>query len=183
VKAHVKIILAGSVCLLAMGGFFFATGVFSRPRDFSSPSVRIRIVDQGGAPMSGVEVGRNWYDSDLGRDGSEVVRTDSSGAAEFARVPARVGLFTGGFRKALTSLGPCGPGSGTLTTVYVRCAGRSEVAPKNRLLHQTGQTFQDSEGITFNVSTDSLSNTMAFLSFPRQTTAVDYVLSVASPGR
>ena len=172
-----KILLVSSGCIVIAGGLLFAVGVLSKPRDFSSPSTRIQIIDQSGMPISGVEVGRNWYDSDCGKEGSDIVKTDQTGTAQFSKVPANVGLFTGALRKALTSFGRCGSGNGTWTTIYVRYAGRYDVVPKDKSLRPTGQTYQDPDGVTFYVDTDSLSNTLANLSFPIKTKTIDYVLS------
>jgi hypothetical protein len=163
--------------IFVAGGLLYAAGVFSRPRDYSSPDIRIKLVDQYGAPVSGVEVSRYWYDSDFSKEGNDVVRTDASGTAHFPKVSANVGLFTGAAKKALTSLGSCGSGSGTGTQIYVRYAGQCEVIPRDKTLHRTGHTYEDQDGVIFYTGTDSLSNTMANLSFPGRIKEVDYVLS------
>jgi hypothetical protein len=176
-RSFSRMLLVSSGSVVIAGGLLFAVGVLSKPRDFSSPSTRIQVIDERGAPISGLEVGRSWEDCDCSKEGSEIVKTDQTGTAQFSRVPANVGLFTGALRKALTSLGSCGSGNGTWTTIYVRYAGRYDVVPKDKPLHPTGQTYQDPDGVTFYVSTDSLSNTLANLSFPKKTKVIDYVLS------
>lgn len=175
--------VTGKLFLIACGGILvagclmYSVGVLSRPRDYSSPAIRIELVDQLGSPMSGIEVGRSWYDSDCAAEGHDNVKTDAAGAAYFAKVPAKVGLFTGALRKALTSLGSCGSGNGTGTSVYVRYDGQCDVAPRNKTLHRTGQTYEDQGGVTFYTATDSLSNTLVNLSLPGKIRDIHYVLS------
>ena len=160
------------------GGLLLVGGCVSTPRDFSSPPASIRLVDQSGAPMSGIEVGRNWYDSDSNREGSDKIVTDQTGTVQFSKVPANVGLFTGSWRKSYSSLGMCGSGSGTSTTIYVRFAGIYDVVPKDKSLHKTKHgSYQDQDGVWFYTSFDSRSNTMANLSFPAKSKTIDYVLS------
>ena len=71
----------------------------------------------------------------------------------------------------------CGVGSGTHTSVYVRYHGQCKVVPKDKPLIPFGIAFRDPEGVQFNTSTDSQSNTMAWLSFPNETKNIDYTLS------
>ncbi len=175
-RSPVKFFLINFSSILIVGVLLFAGGCLSRPRDFSSPRTTIKIIDASGAPVSDVEVGRNWYDSDCNKDDSETIKTDQNGTAQFSKVPAKVGLFTGALRKTLTSFGPCGSRSGTWTKIYVRFAGHYKVAPKDKPLHPTGLTYQDPDGVTFYVSFDSNSNTMANLSFPTKAKMIDYVL-------
>jgi hypothetical protein len=153
-KAKIVFSIVGPLILVLF--LLFAIGVLSTPRDFSSPQVVIRLLDENGTPLGGIEVGRNWYDSDIGKDGSDQVMTDRAGIARFPKIPASVGLFTGAWRKAYMSLGMCGAGSGTSTSIYVRYHG---------------------------LCTDSQSNTMANLSFPRQTKNIDYALSSSVHGK
>jgi len=130
--------------------------------------------------MSGLEVGRDWYDSDSNTNGSEEVKTGADGSAHFPKIPAKVGVFTGTLRKTIGSLGPCGSGSGTWTTIYVRFAGNYDVVPKDKPLHKgkySSVADQDQDGVTFYTGFDSGSNTMAHLSFPDKTKTIDYVLS------
>jgi hypothetical protein len=165
------------------GGLLLVGGCLSIPRDFSSPQTVIRLVDQNGSPLGGIEVGRNWYDSDCNKEGSDSKMTDQNGISQFAKVPASVGLFTGSWRKTYLSLGMCGPGSGTCTTAYVRCHGLCKVVPLNKPLHPAGQSYQDSDGVWFHTSTDSQSNTMANLTFPHKTKNIDYTLSSTAQAR
>ena len=146
-----------------IGGLGWAVGVLSNPRDFSSPPATIKVVDANGAPISGIEVVRNWYDSDCGKEGSDPKMTDQAGRVQFSKVPAKVGLFTGSVGKMAALFGSCGAGSGAETTIYVRYSGRYEVIPKGKPLHPTGQTFRDPDGVTFYTDADSRSNTMANL--------------------
>jgi len=161
-------------CLLCFGG------VLSTPRDFSSPQTMIRLVDDSGSPLGGIEVGRNWYDSDCNKEGSETAVSDRAGISVFPKVPASVGLFTGAWRKAYSKLGMCGSGNGTYTTIYVRYHGLCEVVPRGKPLHPVGQSNQDPDGVWFNSSVDSQSNTMASLTFPHKTRSIKYVLSSRS---
>lgn len=161
-------------------------GYLSTPRDFSSPLTNVRVIDQNGAPVSGLEVGRSWYDSDSFTDGHETIRTGTNGVASFPKIPANVGLFTGTLRKVVTSFLPCGSGSGTWTTIYVRFPDYYEVVPKDKLLHKSDYSSvadQDQDGITFSTDFDSESNTMANLSFPKTTKMIDYALSAKKHGR
>jgi hypothetical protein len=124
-----------------------------------------------------VEVSRNWYDSDQGKEGSDRTVTDQTGTAQFSKVPASVGLFTGAWRKTYSRLGICGSGSGARTTIYVRYHGRYDVAPRGRSLHAVGRSQQDPDGVWFLASTDSQSNTLVELTFPSGIKAIDYALS------
>lgn len=160
----------------------FAGGLLSVPRDFSSPPSTIQITDQSGAPIDGVEVSRNWDDSDCDKMGSEMVKTDEAGNARFAKVPAKVGLFTGTLRKTSTCLGSCASGSGTATHIFVRYPGRYNVVPKDKTLRPMGHSFQDSDGVIFYVGTDSLSNTTVQLTFYKKIKDFSYVL-VSSKNR
>lgn len=163
--------------LILVGWLLFAVGILSVPRDFSSPQAVIRLVDENGSPLVGIEVGRHWYDSDRGMDGSDQVVSDPAGIARFPKVPASVGPFTGAWRKACSGLGMCGVGSGTYTTIYVRYQGLCSVVPKDKPLRKIGQSNQDPDGVWFYSSTDSQSNTMANLSFPHKMKNIDYALS------
>ena len=127
--------------------------------------------------MSGIEVGRNWYDSDRNSEGAEKALSDQAGLSVFPKIPASVGLFTGAWRKAYSKLGMCASGSGTYTTIYVRYRGLCEVAPKDKPLHPVGQSTQDPDGVWFDASVDSQSNTMARLTFPQKAVSIEYVLS------
>ena len=178
-KARFVFMVSGALILVV--GLLFAMGILSRPRDFSSPQTVIRLVDGKGAPLAGIEVVRNWYDSDKGMQGSDQVASDQAGIARFSKVPAIVGPFTGAWRKACTSLAMCGAGSGTSTTVYVRYHGICTVAPRIKTLRKAGQSNQDPDGVWFYSSTDSESNTMANLSFPGTTKNIDYVLVSGFP--
>lgn len=178
-KARFVFMVSGVLILVV--GLLFAMGILSMPRDFSSPQAVIRLVDGKGAPLAGIKVVRNWYDSDRGRQGSDQVVSDQAGIARFSEVPANVGPFTGAWRKAYTSLGMCGAGSGTSTTVYVRYHGICNVSPKSKTLRKVGQSNQDPDGVWFDSSTDSGSNTMVNLSFPGTTKNIDYVLVSDSP--
>ena len=166
--------------LLVFVGFLHFSGILSTPRDFSSPRTIIRLVDENGNPISGVEVGRGWHDSDRNADGHDVIFTDSTGASEFSKVPANVGLFTGTLRKVGGFVASCGTDSGTTTTIYVRYYGQHKAVPKGKSLHPVGQVYRDSDGVWFHTSTDSQSNTMANLTFPKGVERIDYVLSSSS---
>jgi hypothetical protein len=180
-KAKIVFLIVGSLILFFY--VLFAIGVLSTPRDFSSPQAVIRLLDENGTPLAGIEVGRNWYDSDIGKDGNDQVMTDRAGIARFPKVPASVGLFTGAWRKAYMSLGMCGGSSGASTTIYVRYHGLCTVVPKDKPLRKKGQSsYQDADGIWFYASTDNHSNTMAHLDFPDQTKNIDYVLSSSLRG-
>lgn len=160
-------ISAAPSAIFLAGVMVFAGGCLSTPRNFSSPPSRIHIVDQGGAPMSGIEVNRSWYDSDLHTDGHETIKTSLDGTAQFSKIPAKVGVFTGALRKTVTNLGPCGSESGTWTTFYVRFHGQCDVSPKNRPSHDV---------VSFRTTVDSQSNTVADLSFPNKSKSIDYEL-------
>lgn len=174
-----KILLVSFGFIAIAGGLLYAVGVLSTPRDFSSPPTSIRVVDQSGAPMSGLEVSRDWYDSDSGTDGRDKEVTDQTGSFHFAKVPASVGLFTGAWRKAYSHLGMCAEGSGTCTEIYVRFRGHYGVLPRDKPLHPVGQhgAQQDSDGVWFDSRLDSQSNTLVSLTFPSKAKSIDYVLS------
>jgi hypothetical protein len=177
-RKYTKFILGSPVGVVFTGGLLLACGCLSTPRDFSSPPASIRVLDQSGSPISGIEVGRSWYDSDCNTNGSETIATGLDGTAQFTKIPAHVGVFTGAWRKTYSSLGPCGSGSGTWTTIRVFFAGNYDVVPKEKPLHRTKYgSFQDQDGVSFYTNFDSRSNTMANLSFPRNSKAIDYVLS------
>src|SRR6476661_1265948 len=144
-----KITVLSFAGLVLFTGLFLLGGCLSTPRDFSSPHTVIRVFEQSGAPIASVEVSRNWYDSDCGTEGSDKLVTDRTGAAEFAKVPADVGPFTGAWRKTYSHLGMCASGSGTRTTIYVRYHGRYDVTPQSGGLHRVGQSQQDSSGVWF----------------------------------
>ena len=172
-----KLILVTSSVLVAAGGFLMFGGVLSAPRDFSSPSGSIQVVDQTGAPIDGVGVSRNWYDSDCGTEGSDQAVADQPGHFHFSKVPATVNLFTGAWRKTYSTLGMCGSGSGTYTKINVRFRGVYDVEPKGKTLHPVGKSHQDSDGVWFVADLDSSSNTMVSLSFPTNARMIDYELS------
>ena len=176
-RSPAKLLLVSSSIIVVAGGLLFAGGCLSTPRDYASPLTTIKVVDQNGAPISGVEVERHWYDSDCGTHGDDKLVTDQTGVAQFPKAHANVGLFTGVLRKTIGNLGSCGVGSGTSTTIYVGYVGRYEVVPKDKPLHSAGMTQQDADGVWFDVSTDSLSNTLVNLSFPKETEVIDYILS------
>jgi hypothetical protein len=176
-RSKAKIVLLVSAMLVFVAGILCFRGVLSTPRDFSSPQAAIRLVDESGSPLSGIEVGRNWYDSDCNKEGSDKAVTDESGISAFPKVPASVGLFTGAWKKAYSRFGMCGSGNGTYTTIYVRYHGRCEVVPKGKPLHPVGQSAQDPDGVWFSTSVDSQSNTMATLTFPQKARDIEYVLS------
>jgi|GEM_PF-2620748 len=163
--------------ILLAGAPLFAGGCFSKPRDFSSPSATIRIVDPSENPINGLEVGRRWYDSDVGKDGRDSAGIDASGTYTFPKVPAKVGLFTGAWRKTYGNLGMCGAGSGTTTTIDVRFSGRYDVLPRDRPLHPAGNSYQDTNGVWFVSTLDSNSNTLVSLTFPSEIKSIEYVLS------
>jgi hypothetical protein len=174
-KAKFALLIPGVLVLVA--GLMCFRGVLSTPRDFSSPQTVIRLVDESGSPVSGIEVGRNWYDGDCNKEGSDKAVSDQGGISAFPKVPASVGLFTGAWKKACGRLGMCGSGNGTYTTIYVRYHGFCEVAPKDKPLHPVGKSSQDPDGVWFHTSVDSQSNTMASLTFPQNTGSIEYVLS------
>ena len=180
-KAKIVFLTVGPVILVLC--LLFAIGVLSTPRDVSTPQAIIRLIDENGTPLPGIEVGRNWYDSDIGKEGNDKVMTDGAGNARFLKVPANVGLFTGAWRKAFSGLGMCAAGSGTSTSIYVRYHGLCTVMPRDKPLRKMGQSNQDADGVWFYASTDSRSNTMANLSFPGQTKNIDYVLSSGVYGK
>jgi hypothetical protein len=176
-RPKLKFILVISAVLVLGGLLLFFGGILSTPRNFSSPQTIIRLLDDSGSPLSGIEVGRAWYDGDRSEDGHDVVLTDKTGISVFSKVPASVGLCTGALRKTCSFAMLCGSGSGTYTTIYVRYHGRCKVVPKGKSLHPVGQSNQDSDGVWFYTSTDSQSNTMANLTFPKKAKSIDYVLS------
>lgn len=176
-RSPTKIILLSFGILVCAGVLLLLGGCLSIPRDFSSPSTVIRVADQSGAPIEGIEVSRYWYDSDRSAEGNDKVVTDQTGTSQFSKVPASVGLFTGTWRKMYSHLGMCASGSGTCTTIYVRYRGRFDVVPRGKTLHPAGLSQQDSDGIWFLVSTDSQSNTLVELTFPATTKSIDYALS------
>src|ERR1039458_3165733 len=159
-RTYTKFILLSPVAVVLTGGLLLVGGCLSTPRDFSSPPTSIRVIDQSGAPMSGLEVGRHWYDSDSGADGSDEAVTDQTGSFHFAKVPAKIGLFTGAWRQTYSHLWMCGVGSGTYTEMYVRYHGLYDVVPKGKALHPVGQSQQDPDGVWFVASPDSQSNTL-----------------------
>ena len=169
-------IVTGGTIILA-GVLLFAGGSLSTPRDFSSPSATIRIFDQSGAPIAGLEVRRHWYDSDVGMDGSDSAVADQSGACVFPKVPAEVGLFTGAWRKTYSQFGMCGTGSGTTTEISIHFVGRYDVLPRDKPLHPVGQSHQDPDGVWFISALDSNSNTFVSLTFPSKSKGIAYVLS------
>lgn len=177
-----KFILLITAVLVFGGALLLFGGILSAPRDFSSPQTVIRLVDDNGSPLSGIEVGRAWHDSDCNADGHDVILTDKTGVSVFPRVPASVGLFTGVLRKSCSVVMACGSGSGTYTTVYVRYHGQCKVVPKGKPLHPVGQSNQDPDGVWFYTSTDSQSNTVANLTFPPKAKNIDYVLSSSPHG-
>jgi len=69
-RLTIKYILLG-FGFLAVGGLLVLGGVLSIPRDYSTPSATIKIFDQTGASIDGVEVSRDWYDSDCGTEGCD----------------------------------------------------------------------------------------------------------------
>jgi hypothetical protein len=175
-KARFIFLIIGSILLAVWA--LFAAEVLSTPRDFSSPQTIIRLCDENDAAVVGFEVSRHWYDSDLGTEGSAQVITDSNGVASFPKVPANVALFTGVLRRAIGHFAMCGFGSGTRTIIYVRCHGLCTVAPKDKPLTKVGRSNQDADGVWFDSSNDSESNTLVHLSFPQQAKAIDYKLSI-----
>jgi hypothetical protein len=172
-----KIGLLSSGTIILAGVLLFAGGGLSTPRDFASPSATVRIIDQSDAPISGLEVSRNWYDSDVGNEGSDRATADQSGSYIFPKIPASVGSFTGAWRKTYSLLGMCGAGSGTYSMITIRFHGRYEVLPRDKPLHPVGQSHQDPDGVWFISSLDSNSNTLVSLTFPSKSKSIDYVLS------
>jgi hypothetical protein len=182
VRPKPKFILLIAAVLVLGGALLLSGGILSAPRDFSSPQTVIRLVDDNGSPLSGIEVGRAWHDSDLNTDGHDVILTDKTGVSVFAKVPASVGLFTGSLRKTCSLVMPCGSGSGTCTTIHVRYHGQCKVVPKGKPVHPVGQSNQDPDGVWFYTDRDSQSNTMANLTFPPKAQNIDYVLSSSPQG-
>jgi len=172
-----KLIFLSSGLLVLAGGLLLIGGCLSTPRDYSAPVAVIRVANQNGEPMEGVEVSRRWYDSDCGNEGRERVYTDQSGTSQFSKVSANVGLFTGAWRKTYSHLGMCASGSGTQTTIFVRYRGRFDVEPQGKTLHPIGESQQDQDGVWFLVSIDSQSNTLVELSFPAKTKSINYAIS------
>jgi hypothetical protein len=169
-------LLSGGTIILA-GVLLFAGRCLSTPRDFASPSATVRIIDQNDVPISGLEVSRNWYDSDVGNEGSDSAAADQSGNYIFSKVPASVRLFTGAWRKTYSLLGMCVSGSGTYSKIAIRFHGRYEVLPRDKPLHPVGQSHQDPDGVWFISSLDSNSNTLVSVTFPSKTKSIVYVLS------
>jgi hypothetical protein len=162
--------------VLAFGGLLYFGGCLSKPRDYSSPSVVIRLVDGSGSPVVGVEVGRSWYDSDRNAEGHDKAFSDTDGLAKFAKISASIGVFTSAGRKVTGFFASCGPGSGTSTDIYVRYHGLFKVTPRDMPLHPVGQSNQDPDGVWFYTSRDSNGNTLANLTFPQKMMNVDYAL-------
>jgi len=175
-SARGKLILWSSTALVLVGGLLLVGACLSTPRDFSSPRSTIRLVDEGGSPLTGIEVGRAWYDSDSRTDGHDKTASDLDGIARFSKVPASVGIFTGTGRRVGSFFAICGSGSGTRTEIYIRYHGVCRVVPKGRTLHPVDQSNQDSDGVWFYTSADAQGNTMANLTFPQRITNIDYVL-------
>lgn len=174
-----KILILSPLAVVLGCGLLLFVGVLSTPRDFSSPPTGIRVVDQSGSPMRDIEVSRKWIDSDCLKDGSEVMATDQTGTAQFAKIPANVDLLTGAWRKTYSHFGICGSGSGTETEIYVRFQGRYDVLPQGKPLHAVGQhgARQDSDGVWFSSDLDSRSNTVVSLTFSPKAKSIYYVLS------
>ncbi len=177
-----KSILVSSGVLVRAGGFLIFGGVLSTPRDFSSPSASVEIIDQVGAPIDGVEASRNWYDSDCGTEGSDRATADQPGQFHFSKVPASVSLFTGAWHKTYSTLGMCGSGSGTYTKINIRFQGIYDVVPKGKTLRAVGQSHQDSDGVWFVADLDGNSNTIVQLTFPTDANVIDYELSAKHRG-
>lgn len=175
-RLAIKLTLVSSGVLFVAGGFLMLGGVLSIPRDCSAPSASIKIVDQNGASIDGVEVSQSWHDSDCGTEGLDRAVSDQPGHFQFSKVPARVGIFTGAWRKAYSYLGTCGSGSGTYTEIDVRFSGVYDVVPKGKTLHPVGHSHQDSDGIWFVADLDGNSHTMVSLTFPTNAKIIDYAL-------
>jgi hypothetical protein len=171
-----KFTLFGFGAIILAGVVLFVGGCLSKPRDFASPSATVCINDPDHVPIVDLEVSRNWYDSDVGNDGSDYAAADKSGNYIFPKIPAKVGLFTGAWRKAYSQLGMCGAGSGTYTEIYIRFHGHYDVLPQNKLLHSAGQSHQDPNGVWFDSDLDSNSNTLVHLKFPSDNQNINYVL-------
>ena len=178
-RTYTKFILLSPVAVVLAGGLLLVGGCLSTPRDFSSPHTGIQVVDQNGAPMSGLEVSRDWYDSDVGKNGDDNAVFDQNGTYKFPKIPAKVGLFTGAWEKTYSHLGMCAEGSGTYTEVFIRFHDRYDVLPQGKPLHAVGQdgALQDSDGVWFSAHLDSGSNTLVELTFPSKTQSINYVLS------
>jgi len=174
-SAKITLLSCGIIAVVAV--LLFASGILSTPRDFSSPQTTIRIVDQSGTALTDLQVSRNWYDSDTGKEGCESAVANQAGDYTFPKVPANVGVFTGTWRKAYSTLGMCGAGSGTYTKVNVRFQGRYDVLPQGKTLHPVGQSQQDQDGVWFISDFDSASNTLVSLTFPSATKIIDYTLT------
>lgn len=153
-----------------------ATALFWTVRDFSSPAITLRLVDEKGSPQSGLKVQRRWYDSDLHKEGSDDVVSDEAGVARFAKVWAHVGPFTGSFRRVIRFFASCGVGSGTSTSIGVSYHGLCTVVPKGKLLHPVGLVQQDPQGVYFAASSDSESNTYVSLTLSPKAANFEYVL-------
>ena len=175
-RLSAKIALLGCGIIAAGGVFALASGILSTLRDFSSPQTTIRIVDKSGTALAGFNVSRSWYDSDTGKEGCESAVANQDGNYIFPKVPANVGIFTGAWRKAYSTLGICGAGSGTFTKVSVRFQGHYDVLPQGKPLHPVGQSHQEPDGVWFVSDFDSQSNTLASLTFPSATKIIDYTL-------
>ena len=153
------------------------------PRDYSSPPTTIKIVSESGAPLSNVEVSREWDDSDRDKKGRDTMMTDPMGVAKFPKIPANVGLFTGAWRKTHDNLAPRGSASGTCTTIKIRLAGVYDVKPKDGALHKinAGGLYEDKDGVLFYTYFDTnRSNMMTAVTFPDNSKLIDYVLSAKS---
>jgi len=161
------------------GGLLLTGGCLSSPRDFSSPSTTIRIVDQSGSPISGIEVIRDWYDSDCLTKGSDTNLTDTAGTVRFPKIPAQVGLFTGAWRKAHDNLEPRGSASGTTTTIGISLVGIDGVVPKNGALHKMEHSpdlYEAGDGVVF-YTPDRQTNAMTYITFPDKSKLISYDVS------
>jgi hypothetical protein len=167
----------GMICIA--GGFLLVGGCLSTPRDFSSPSTAIRIVDQSGSPVSGIEVIRDWNDSDCLTKGSDTNITDAAGTVRFPKISAQVGLFTGAYRKAHDNLAPRGSASGTTTTIGIRLVGIYDVKPKDGTLRKVEvahDLYEDKDGVIFHTP-DRQSNAMTYITFPDNSRLINYEVS------
>jgi hypothetical protein len=182
-RLSAKLILSGSGIVILVGVLLFAGGCLSIPRDFASPPATIRIVDQSGVPILNLEVSRDWYDNDTDDTGDDDAVADQTGSYQFPKIPANVGLFTGTWRKMYTSLGICGSGSGTYTTINVRYHGLYDVVPKQKTLHQVGLSSQDQDGVWFDIGVDDHSNTLLELKFQKNAKIINYELSSKPHGK
>ena len=173
-----------SSIIVFASGMLLAGGCLSSPRDYSSPPTTIKIVSgENGAPLSNVEVIREWDDSDCETKGSDTMMTDQTGTARFPKIPAKVGLFTGAWRKTHDNLGPRGAGSGTTTTIEIRLMGVYDVKPKDGALHKlnAGGLYDDNYGfLCYTFFYTNRSNMMTAVTFPDNSKLIDYVLSAKS---